>query len=231
MILKIGFYISLKTKNTKHHLKKFEICKKHSGPHLLCFFSKANSKLDLIGSWQLGRQEVGRENLNNMAGCPVRGKEQLVGDFPWQGLWRTEMFSFKIQIFVSMMYFFSLSQHFTKSSVIPIALCQWNCGKVSDLKKTGSDALLSSDIWDWRWYTTGKRKVTLGTSQSSGEGPKNQGRLAREQANSELDMSQTLFVLNILEKGNSQDSNSSSLFSSYMILDKLYNLQSLLANI
>lgn len=47
-----------------------------------------------------------------------------------------------------MMYFFSLSQHFTKSSVFPIALCQWNCGKVSDLKETGSDTLLSADIWD-----------------------------------------------------------------------------------
>lgn len=50
---------------------------------------------------------------------------------------------------------------------------------------------------------TGKRKVISGTSQSSGEGPQNQGKLAREQANSELDMSQTLFILNILEKGNS----------------------------
>ena len=130
-----------------------------------------------------------------------------------------------------MMYFYSLSQHFTRSSVFPIAVCQWNCGKVSGLKETESDALLSSDIWDWRWYTTGKRKVTSGTSQRSGEGPKTQGKLAREQANSELDMSQTLFILNILEKGNSQSSNSSSLLSSHMILDKLYNLQSLFANI
>lgn len=73
--------------------------------------------------------------------------------------------------------------------------------------------------------------MTSATSQRSGEGPKNQGKLAGEQANSELDMSQTLFILNILEKGNSQSSNSSSLLSSHMILDKLYNLQSLFANI
>lgn len=46
-----------------------------------------------------------------------------------------EMFSFKVQTYVSMVYVFQLYQHFIKSPPFTTALCQWNCGEVSDLNE------------------------------------------------------------------------------------------------
>ena len=50
----------------------------------------------------------------------------------------------------------------------------------------------------------GEKRASRGVPQGPGEEPKDWGKLAAEQASSEVDMGQSLFTLNILVKGTFQ---------------------------
>lgn len=51
----------------------------------------------MVGIWQLKRQEVERRILATWQDAQSERKRQLVGNSPWQGLWRAELCSFKIK--------------------------------------------------------------------------------------------------------------------------------------